>query len=136
MSTLLYTQCRHCHLFVEANSAREDDPYLAPYVHLHRGDEADEALDATHEAQPGESATLNHWMLHGPPAMLARFVSNPWDRTPTVTNGVTDTALSVRYPDGTVVPVGLPVDTTARQYRKIIEEVMGDGYTVLGVIAH
>ena len=57
-----------------------------------------------------------------------------WDRTPTVTNGATDTALHVRYPDGSVIPVGVPATLTAREYAEIIGAE--DGYTVIGVVGH
>lgn len=66
-------KCGLCHLFIHENETY-GDPTLAPYLHSHRGDEADEALDATHEAQPsGQIETLATWMRIGPPQMLARF---------------------------------------------------------------
>ena len=69
-----YEKCKHCHLFIEDNYVADEDEGLAPFVHLHRGDEADEALDATHEAEPsGEIHTLDYWREHGPEAMRARF---------------------------------------------------------------
>ena len=44
-------------------------------MHLHRGDEADEALDEKHEARPsGMLATLDVWRRYGPPEMRVRFV--------------------------------------------------------------
>lgn len=70
-----YEQCAHCHLFVVPN---DQQPGVAedcsPYLHLHRGDVHDEALDATHMASPsGEVHALSWWKEHGPPAMRARF---------------------------------------------------------------
>lgn len=73
MTDYLYEKCARCHLFIEENYAGEG---CAPYVHLHRGDEADEALDSTHDAVPsGQRATIDEWKRVGPPAMLARFTS-------------------------------------------------------------
>ena len=71
----VYTKCEDCHLFVEPNSDDEGvaDYGLAPYVHLHRGTPDDEALDATHNARPGEAASLDFWKKYGPYAMRARF---------------------------------------------------------------
>lgn len=70
----LYEKCAECHLFVEPN----DQPLgqgFALYIHLHRGDEADEALDETHEALPsGQKANLATWKAWGPQAMRERFV--------------------------------------------------------------
>ncbi|MEO6156504.1 MAG: hypothetical protein ABIQ39_02620 [Ilumatobacteraceae bacterium] len=69
---LLYEKCEHCHLFVE-----DDEGVL---MHLHRGDEADEAIDATHEPTlSGLFGTLDTWKRYGPPAMRARFVSDDAD---------------------------------------------------------
>jgi hypothetical protein len=78
----LYEKCADCHLFVEPNDveahwelgARESD--IAPYIHLHRGDEADEAIDESHEATPsGMKANLATWKAYGPLAMKRRFTS-------------------------------------------------------------
>lgn len=70
----LYEKCADCHLFVEPNGAADDDPTLAPFVHLHRGDAADEALDASHEARPsGMRTNLAVWRAYGPEPMRARF---------------------------------------------------------------
>lgn len=75
----LYEKCAECHLFVEPNSSHDsaDPEYaatLAEYVHLHRGDKADDELDASHEARPsGEIANLTQWRMYGPEAMRARF---------------------------------------------------------------
>lgn len=78
----LIEKCKHCHLFIEPNTAREiaetDDPayamQLAEYVHLHRGDDADEAIENTHEAKAsGLIATLATWKEFGPAAMRYRF---------------------------------------------------------------
>lgn len=67
----LYQKCAYCHLFIE----RQDEyPGQAEYVHLTRGDDADEAIDSTHEAWPsGQFGTLELWMQFGSPAMRARF---------------------------------------------------------------
>ena len=65
-------KCAHCHLFIEENEDRAPD--IARYVHLDRGDEADEAITQTHEATPsGEAHSLAYWKEHGPDAMRARF---------------------------------------------------------------
>lgn len=70
----LYEKCDHCHLFVEPNESSGDG--IAEYVHLHRGNEVDTALDETHEAQPsGRFANLLTWRTYGPLAMRERFVS-------------------------------------------------------------
>ena len=74
-------KCAECHLFIEENSARLDldgqpIPGIAEYVHLHRGDDADSAIDESHEAKPsGLMATLNTWKVLGPAEMRARFTS-------------------------------------------------------------
>lgn len=71
----LYTKCAKCHLFVDENPAAEDAPDTAPLIHLARGDEADEALDASHEPEASEmTATLDVWRRYGPPEMRARFL--------------------------------------------------------------
>lgn len=59
---------------------------------------------------------------------------SPWDTEPTVASGFTNVALRVRYPDGTIVPVGLPAGTTGRVYRQVLADVMGPTYVVEGVI--
>jgi hypothetical protein len=56
-----------------------------------------------------------------------------WTTPATVSNGFSDTALVVRYPDQTIVPVAVPAGSTAAGYAGIIEDVMGDGYTVIDV---
>lgn len=76
MSAFSYTfeKCGGCHLFVEPNDVSEDMTGIAPYIHLHRGDRHDEALDETHQAIPsGEVRSLTHWKEQGPYAMKARF---------------------------------------------------------------
>lgn len=73
----LYEKCAHCHLFVEPNLAAEDRASfpIAAYVHLARGDEIDEPIDESHDAEPsGEIATLKAWMRHGPAPMRDRFL--------------------------------------------------------------
>jgi hypothetical protein len=64
-----------CWLFVEDNPSWEDDPaVLAPYIHLHRGDDADEALDENHEAMPSmDIHPLDWWRENGPDKMKERF---------------------------------------------------------------
>lgn len=73
----LYEKCADCHLFVEPNEALgEAQSGIALFIHLHRGDEADEALDESHEAKPsGMKATLATWRAYGPPKMRERFTS-------------------------------------------------------------
>lgn len=74
---VLYQKCRDCHLFVEPNDVDVEDG-IAPYVHLHRGDDADEAIEESHQAQPsGLLATLDVWKQFGPPAMRVRFTDLP-----------------------------------------------------------
>lgn len=70
-----YEKCSQCHLLIERNDAPDGDGY-AEYVHLHTDDDADRALDESHEARPsGESHSLLYWKTYGPPAMRARFVT-------------------------------------------------------------
>ena len=70
----LYEKCARCHLFVEDNQPEFDR--VASYVHLHRGDDADESIDASHEATAsGMVATLATWRAYGPEAMRARFTT-------------------------------------------------------------
>jgi len=77
MSTYFYEKCADCHLFVEPNAAVSDfdtSEGIAPFDHLHRGDEADEALVWSHEARPsGMRANLATWRAYGPPEMRLRF---------------------------------------------------------------
>lgn len=91
MTADLYEKCKDCHLFVERNSSVsvavpwdqiEDDEWrrladaqmLAPWEHLHRGDEPDTLLDESHEAWPsGQKATLSTWREFGPLPMIKRF---------------------------------------------------------------
>src|SRR5690606_9199057 len=78
-ATTLYEKCADCHLFVEKNDDYQPDSGIAEYAHLHRGDEADEELDGSHEARPsGMKANLPAWKEFGPPAMLKRF----WEAEP------------------------------------------------------
>lgn len=71
----LYEKCQHCHLFVEENHVEPGNPLdLALHIHMHRGDEADEEIIATHDAEPsGQIATIETWKEFGPTAMLKRF---------------------------------------------------------------
>jgi hypothetical protein len=67
-------KCAHCHLFVESNDAVSVEQGFAEYIHLSRGDEADEAIEGTHEAKPsGLIATLDTWKQFGPLEMRKRF---------------------------------------------------------------
>jgi hypothetical protein len=73
---VLYEKCRDCHLFVFPNAVEGDPEDVAKYVHGHRGDDVDEALNETHEAMPsGRKANLLAWKTYGPLAMRERFVS-------------------------------------------------------------
>jgi hypothetical protein len=69
----VYAKCKHCHLFVDENDGHGEG--VAKYIHLHRGDDADEAIDASHEPEPGETATLAWWRINGPAEMRARFTN-------------------------------------------------------------
>lgn len=69
----MFVKCAECHLFVEKNYT-DGDTELAEYIHLDRGDEADEAITETHDAQPSEPArTLEYWQEFGPLEMKQRF---------------------------------------------------------------
>lgn len=71
---VLYEKCLKCHLFIDVNDATSEDESLAPYVHLHRGDDVDTALDESHEPEPsGRLANLLTWKTYGPEAMRERF---------------------------------------------------------------
>lgn len=76
-----YTLCAvgGCPFFVERNTDADDaDPAfpLAAYLHLTRGDAADDARE-DHEAVPGESHTLAWWRAHGPERVRERFIAAP-----------------------------------------------------------
>lgn len=72
-SAAMYEKCLHCHLFVEPNG---EGPEFAEYIHLHRGDDADERIDESHEAKPsGFIASLDAWKVFGPSMMRERFVN-------------------------------------------------------------
>lgn len=74
----LYEKCRFCHLFVEPNEAYVPGENIATHVHLARGDDADEKLDADHDPTPsGLRATLDTWRVFGPWQMRERFVVLP-----------------------------------------------------------
>jgi hypothetical protein len=80
--TALYEKCAHCHLFVAPNDDWVDDNELARYVHHHRGDEADEAIEETHEPEAsGLIANLAMWQAFGPATMRFRFVPQGLDPT-------------------------------------------------------
>ena len=77
MKGLTYTLCAEpgCPLFVEKNEARRDDSSLAEWVHLHRDDDADRAIDESHEPVPGETHELSWWRQNGPAQVQERFVA-------------------------------------------------------------
>jgi hypothetical protein len=71
----VYEKCQHCHLFVDKNDGQ---PGTAEFVHLSRGDAADERIEASHDAEPsGLKANLATWMVYGPPEMRERFITEP-----------------------------------------------------------
>ena len=73
----LYEKCSFCHLFVELNE--DSDPDIAGFIHLTRGDDADDLIESTHDAQPsGMRATLDTWKTYGPIEMRERFYT--WER--------------------------------------------------------
>lgn len=88
MDNTLYEKCAHCHLFIESNgeipATEADRGGIAEYVHLTRGDAADNAIEETHDATPsGMRATLAVWKAFGPLAMRQRFDDYvPQDDTP------------------------------------------------------
>lgn len=66
-----------CPFFVDVNYDHEDAPdNIAPWIHLTRGDDADNAQD-DHEPMPGEVHTLAWWMENGPERVRERFVVEP-----------------------------------------------------------
>ncbi len=70
----VFTKCNNCHLFVELNHGAGPDE--AQWIHLSRGDDADEKIECTHDAGPGaDSHPLNWWRANGPAAMRARFTN-------------------------------------------------------------
>jgi hypothetical protein len=72
LDTPTYEKCGACHLFVERNEAGGEG--VAEWIHLHRGDEADEIIDGSHDACPsGQIHSLHYWKQHGPEPMLDRF---------------------------------------------------------------
>lgn len=78
--TGIYEKCKNCHLFIGENPSYGDTEGLARWVHLHRGDNPDETLDETHQAEPsGLIATIEVWKKFGPPAMRARFLPSTFD---------------------------------------------------------
>lgn len=65
-----------CWLFVEENPSLGDSPDLAEYIHLARGDEADDALEDTHQAQSSNDVhSLDWWRQYGPDKMKERFTA-------------------------------------------------------------
>jgi hypothetical protein len=69
-----FQKCAGCHLFIELSDDAREDSALAPYVHLDRGDAADERVTGTHDAWPsGRLGTLDWWRENGPADMVARF---------------------------------------------------------------
>lgn len=72
---VMYEKCNHCHLFIERNDDEAIADGCAEWVHNHRGDDADEAVENTHEAKSsGEIAAIDTWQKFGPIAMRYRFV--------------------------------------------------------------
>lgn len=70
----LYEKCADCHLFIEPNASVEDDPGVAAYDHLERGDTSDASITENHDARPsGTRGTLPWWRANGPAEMVARF---------------------------------------------------------------
>jgi hypothetical protein len=76
-----YTLCANstesglpCPFFIEENYSHIESPEAgySKYVHLHRGDEADEAMD-DHEPLPGECLSLDQWKTEGPLRVRERF---------------------------------------------------------------
>lgn len=55
-----------------------------------------------------------------------------WDVPSAVSKGVATVGIQVRYPDGKVIPMGVPRGTTGREYAKIIGAE--PGYTVTAVV--
>lgn len=71
-----YEKCRDCHLFVDPNSAYEPGSDIAEFIHLARGNAADDAIEETHDAVPsGMRANIPTWQVFGPVAMRERFVT-------------------------------------------------------------
>lgn len=69
-------KCAHCHLFIGDSGNSEDEiaEGLAEYIHHSRGDDADEAIELSHDAAPsGQRRPLSWWKANGPAAMVARF---------------------------------------------------------------
>lgn len=75
-SDVLYEKCLHCHLFVEPNSSWDEyQTGVTRFVHLSRGNAADERFE-DHDAEPsGLLANLATWRIFGPSAMRERFVT-------------------------------------------------------------
>ena len=71
----LYEKCLHCHLFIEPNEAYPAHGRVAPFIHLSRGNEADERFEDHEPEQSGLVATLDTWRIFGPSAMRERFVT-------------------------------------------------------------
>lgn len=87
-----YEKCLHCHLFIELNT--EAGEGIAPYLHMHRDDEADRLIDESHEAAPsGMIATLYAWKAYGPLEMRQRFTDYDPTQQPYVL--VTDGGVAV-----------------------------------------
>lgn len=50
------------------------------------------------------------------------------------TAGTTNTAILVRYPDGTEVPIGIPAGVSPRAIWEGID-LLGEDYTLMGVVS-
>jgi hypothetical protein len=55
-----------------------------------------------------------------------------WTTLAKTTDGTTNTALRVRYPDGDVIPVGVPGGMSAQTYAEILSGL--EGYTILSAV--
>lgn len=78
------------------------------------------------------SASRQHYIdtgKHLTYAEVAEFA--PYDTAPFVADGKTDTSILVRYPNGQEIPVGVPADSTAREYAEVFGAL--EGYTVLSL---
>lgn len=72
---MIYEKCRDCHLFVEPNPSYEGLPDIAQFIHLHRGNPADEKYDEHEPIPSGMKANLATWRVFGPRKMRERFVT-------------------------------------------------------------
>jgi hypothetical protein len=81
LSKYEYEKCAHCHLFVDLVD-EADALETASYTHMARGDDDDNAIEESHDAEPsGEKHLLDWWYVHGPLAMRARFEVDLYEQT-------------------------------------------------------